>query len=202
MSRKCWRTAFSMDTSRKSAPSSWAIFWALDLVRPVVPKQGMDTAWTPFRSRPRLSKARTVTSSARVESKPPDRPITADLQPMWESLVARPWACMVKISWQRLSSPAWSWGTKGVLAKARRGWKRARVSSSYRKGTRTTAGSRCSCQVFIRRRSWASRSRSMSAVTRPWVKSWLSPSTVPFSAIRSWPAKTMSVVDSPGPASA
>ena len=44
MSKKCWRTAFSMDTSRKLTPSSWAMRWALDMVRLVVPKQGMDRA--------------------------------------------------------------------------------------------------------------------------------------------------------------
>ena len=45
-----------MDTSRKSTPSSSAMRWALDLVRLVVPKQGMDTAWIPLWSRPSRSK--------------------------------------------------------------------------------------------------------------------------------------------------
>ena len=65
----------------------------------------------------------------------------------------------------------------------------------------TTGGSWAGCQLFIRRRSWARRSKSTSAEMRPVVNSWLSASSEPFSAIRSWPANTISVVDSPKPLS-
>ena len=111
----------------------------IDLERLVQERRRMNT-WqdrrdsavvrVPFRSRRKLSKARTVTSKARVESKPPDRPITALLHPMWDSRVARPWACMVRISWQRSESPTASRGTKGAGENSRWGWKRSKVLSS------------------------------------------------------------------------
>ena len=99
-------------------------------MRLVVPKQGMDTAWIPLRSRPSRSKARAVTSRARVESSPPERPTTAVLQWICPSRVARPTLCMVKIRWHRSERPTASWGTKGVRAKSRWGTKAAKVPSS------------------------------------------------------------------------
>ena len=62
--------------------------------------------------------------------------------------------------------------------------------------------SKRSAQVFARRRSCTRRCKSTSAVTIPVVKGWLSASIAPFSAIKSCPAKTRSVEDSPSPASA
>ena len=53
-----------------------AVAGAFSLVRLVVPKQGIETAVIPLGSNCIASKARTVASNAKVESNPPDRPIT------------------------------------------------------------------------------------------------------------------------------
>ena len=57
-------------------PASIAKERAFSLVRLVVPKQGIETAVIPLGSNCIASKARTVASNAKVESNPPDRPIT------------------------------------------------------------------------------------------------------------------------------
>ena len=53
-----------------------------DLVRLVVPKQGMVTAVMSVRGRPSKSMALAVMSRAKVESSPPDSPTTALLAPV------------------------------------------------------------------------------------------------------------------------
>ena len=91
----------------------------LDFVRWVVPKQGMVTAKISDRGRPSSSMARAVMSSARVESKPPDRPTTAVLALVWASRFFRPSAARVRISRHRAARSPWSAGTKGLGAMGR-----------------------------------------------------------------------------------
>ena len=79
MSRKWTFTASPMSMVRKSVPMRSASSWALDLVRLVVPKQGMVMAVMSVMGRPSMAMARAVISRARVESRPPDRPTTAVL---------------------------------------------------------------------------------------------------------------------------
>ena len=76
MSAKCRRTAAVMSISRKVTPICSQSFSALERVRFVVPKQGMDTATMSFRLRPRRSIVRAATSSARQLSSPPETPTT------------------------------------------------------------------------------------------------------------------------------
>ena len=79
-----------MSTTLRVQPRRSTIFMALVLVLSVVPKQGMVTHMIPRRSRPSMSNVRAVTSSASVESSPPEIPITAVLHPMWRSLCLSP----------------------------------------------------------------------------------------------------------------
>ena len=77
MSRMCCSQAGRMSISRSSAPAGARRgARALSRVRAVVPKPGIVTARMPARGRPRRSNVRTQTSSASVESRPPDRPST------------------------------------------------------------------------------------------------------------------------------
>ena len=98
------------------------LFSAVFRVRSVVPKHGMVTVWMLLRGQPSRSKACTVTISARVESRPPDRPMTADLARVWRRRVASPTACKCRISSHRAARSLWSAGTKGVWAKTRVSW--------------------------------------------------------------------------------
>ena len=113
MSAKCWRTASTMLTSRSVAPSASAMTVALPCVRSVVPKPGMVTAMMPERSIPRMSKARAQTSSASVESSPPDTPMTAVCECVCASLFARPCAWIASTSSQRSLRLETLAGTKG-----------------------------------------------------------------------------------------
>ena len=79
----------------------------------LVPKAGIVTARMPARSRPRRSNVRTQTSSASVESSPPERPSSTRFAPTCSSRRARPAVWIEKTSWQRSSSVAGSEGTKG-----------------------------------------------------------------------------------------
>ena len=79
MSAKWLRTVAVMGTSWKVTPSSSHSVWALLRVRLVVPKQGIVTARMSVVARCSIRMARTVTSSARQLSRPPEMPITAVL---------------------------------------------------------------------------------------------------------------------------
>ena len=197
MSLKCCSTAAAMEISRKLTPRLSARPEALFFVRLVVPKPGIETAVIPVRGRCRESKARTVTSSAKVESSPPERPITADFPPVWRRRVFKPSACIVRISSQRSYRSEESDGTNGRQGKVRRSSSGAGVRSNG-----IVVQQQPLCQVVMRRRSWIRRCRSMSAQVRPVVNSGASAKRVPFSAIRLCPENTMSVEDSPSPASA
>ena len=103
-----------ISTSFKEAPSFFVSVQALVYVRSVVPKQGMVTAVISDGDRPSREKAREVTSSASVESRPPEIPMTALLQPVCSSRFFRPMAWMVKISSQRFRRSSCRDGTKGA----------------------------------------------------------------------------------------
>ena len=114
MSAKCWRTAAVMSTSRSVAPRASESRSALPFVRLVVPKPGMVMARMPSRGRPSRSKARWQTSSASVESSPPDTPMTARRARMWAMRWARACAWIEKTSSQRSARACLSAGTKGM----------------------------------------------------------------------------------------
>ena len=157
MSLKCCSTAFAIGISSKCTLSSSARHCALLFVRAVVPKHGIDTVRMPVRGRPSISNAFAVTSNANVESRPPESPMTAVLQPMCFSLVARPVACILRIVSQRAERSASSFGTNGY------GYAVRVVSNSGRSieaSMMSHTGS--SCHVFMRRRSCTRRSTSMS----------------------------------------
>ena len=82
ISRKWIVTASLILISSNVAPNFFVKFTALLYVRSVVPKQGIVTATIFFLSRPIISNARTVTSKARVESNPPEIPMTTLLHPV------------------------------------------------------------------------------------------------------------------------
>ena len=90
-------------------------FWAnVEGVRLVVPKQGMVTASTSAAGRCSCFMARTATSRARQLSKPPEIPMTAVLAWACSSRLARPSACIFKISSHRAARRCGSPGTKGA----------------------------------------------------------------------------------------
>ena len=68
-----------MSTRRKVVPSSSPNLVALSRVRSVVPKQGMVRVTISVLGRPSIFMALLVIISAKVESRPPDRPMTAHL---------------------------------------------------------------------------------------------------------------------------
>ena len=65
-----------MSITRTSAPSCSATTTALDLVRLEVPKQGIVQAITFVEGRPMRAAAIELTSTASVESTPPEMPTT------------------------------------------------------------------------------------------------------------------------------
>ena len=181
------------------APIRSASSSALDFVRAVVPKQGMVTATMSLAGRFSIPMARAVTSRARVESSPPERPTTAVLAPVCSSRFFRPREAIRRISSHRSARPAASSGTKGDGET----YRVSRVSStgSVKPHRQISGGSLPKVKVLVRRRSWISRSTSISLTVSP-VANRRSASRVPFSAIILWPVNTTSVVDSPSPASA
>ena len=74
---KCCLTLASIEISFKVIPRSPASLTALFFVLFVVPKPGIVTAIIPLVSRFIFLKALYITSSARVESSPPETPTTA-----------------------------------------------------------------------------------------------------------------------------
>ena len=188
MSLKCCSTAAWIETSRKLTPRSRASDSALDLVRCVVPKPGMDTAVIPVRGRPKASNARTVTSSASVESRPPERPMTAALVPVWARRVLRPAVCRSRMVSQRSARSPWSAGTKGARGKTRSMSSASRrtgssASTSSNENSTIVASGASSARVHVveRRRSATRRSRSTSAMAISQVSSLVAASLEPFS---------------------
>ena len=137
----------------------------------------METALIPLRSNPRRSNARTVTRSARVESRPPESPTTAVLAWICSSLVFSPFACIAKMASQRCERfPLFS-GTKGKAGNFL-----VRLSSLTGNSKNilqlqsSVSGWR---QVVVRLRSWASFCKSISAKIKPVENCWDSASREP-----------------------
>ena len=86
---------------------------ALFFVRLVVPKQGMVTATMSVMGRSSIFMARPVISTAKVESRPPERPTTAVFAPVCSSRCLRPRDAMSRISRHRASRSSLPSGTKG-----------------------------------------------------------------------------------------
>ena len=120
MSWKCCTMASRIGITRSSAPISSTSVSALVHVRRLVPMPGMVTARIPFRSRPSISKAWTATSSANVESRPPEMPMTIRLDSVCFSLLAKPVDCMAKISLHVEARARGSLGTNGMEGFGRR----------------------------------------------------------------------------------
>ena len=173
-------------------PRSSASFSALVRVRAVVPKPGMVMARMPLRSTASAgSNAVTVTSSARVESSPPETPIHHLGSPVWRSRFASPVAWMLNIFPAMLRALVGVGRDKGRAAQPGR----IKPSSSSRSGA---LGEECEAQppgsvpaaqpgkaaVLAAARSPAAARRYR---TPPcWVSNWkrsVSASIAPFSAI-------------------
>ena len=198
ISLKCTFTASPTSTTFRVAPMCSASSSALERVRWVVPKQGMVTAIMSEAGRSKSFMAMPVMRMARVESRPPDRPMTAVLAPVCSSRFFRPRAAIFRISSHRSARCASSWGTKGEgeTSLVREVSPGSREKDAWAPYSLSTVG-----KVFIRRRSKTSLSTSISLTVSP-VEKRRCASRAPFSAIMLWPVKTKSVVDSPSPASA
>ena len=184
--------------SVKLTPSASHRISALERVRLVVPKQGMVMAIMSLGSRPSTLQARTATSKARQESNPPEIPTTAHLAWVCSIRLARPSAWMRKISSQRSARAASFCGTNGVGETNRVSGASATSKSKLMVVYPAASGTK----VVLRIRSCTMRPRSSSVAAVPLAKGSASHSSVPFSAIRLWAAKVISVVLSPCPASA
>ena len=116
MSEK-WRfTASLMLISLQEIPRVRISSQELLYVRSEVPKQGMVTPQTSDAGRPSRRMASTDTSSARVESSPPEMPTTAFALPRMDSRCFSPATCMWKISMHRRTRFCFPVGTKGSFA--------------------------------------------------------------------------------------
>ena len=100
-----------MSICRASQPTAFIKRKAWSSVRVPVAKPGMVTPMMWLRGRPRASIARAHTSSACVESSPPEAPITSFLMPLAASRCVRPCTWMLYTSWQRSSRSARFAGT-------------------------------------------------------------------------------------------
>ena len=185
----------------------------------MVPKHGMVMQCILVRGNLSASKALTVTSRARVESRPPESPTTACWLPVCSRRFLSPMAWMERISSQRrlrcLSSP----GTKGAGSMKRRislpdsfwpaacgVWAFALLPPAGYSSKSTIIyppsflASSAAGNVVMRLRSLSRRSMSRSAQMLSLVKRLDSTRQVPFSAMIFWPPNTRSWVDSPSPA--
>ena len=156
----------------------------------------------PVRSSCSLSNVRTATSSASVESSPPEMPTTAFSQRVCTSRLASPCDCIWKISSQRWLRCASSCGTNGIGSISRSSAAaRSPSGISISITVFSAAPSFTRNEVFLRR-SNSSRSMSRSATTNcsSSTKRFASRRIFPFSAMMPFPANTRSVDDSPKPA--
>ncbi len=206
MSEKCCSTALLIGISIAETPSSRIISVALPCVRPVVPKPGIVMPVIPLRSSPRMSKAFTATSSASVESSPPDMPTVRCLHPVASRRCTSPAACMEDISSQRDARPSESEGTNGVgsMVRMRQSLTSGITVCAHRIVLYGCVPSSFSENVCIYLRSSISRSKSVSAMERSCLRENLfsEASMRPSSAIMALPENTRSVDDSPAPADA
>ena len=144
------------------------------------------------------SRGNTATSRARQLSSPPEIPSTPHLAWVCSIRLARPSAWMRKISSQRSARAASFCGTNGVGETNRVSGASATSKSKLMVVYPAASGTK----VVLRIRSCTMRPRSSSVAAVPLAKGSASHSSVPFSAIRLWAAKVISVVLSPCPASA
>ena len=177
MSLKWLRTEAEISTVLRVAPMRSARMTALFFVRSVVPKQGMVTAMISVMGRSSIFIARPVMSTARVESRPPERPTTAVLAPVCSSRCFRPREASSKISRQRSSRSSLSSGTKGMGAT----YRVSLVGETVREKV-APQGASASSITWVRRRSYASRWISISEINRP-PSNRRSARRLPFSAI-------------------
>lgn len=148
-----------------------------------------------------LSNVFTTTRSARVESRPPEMPITAVSACVWANRCANPVDWMAKISSQQESSlePDGTNG-RGLTALVR-----LSADGVCGKAFIVTACRECSprlsANVVLTRRSFRILSTSISPTVIRLSMAKRSPSAIiePLSQIIEVPAKTTSVVDSPNP---
>ena len=112
--------------------------------------------------------------------------------------LAKPSDCILKISSQRSVRAVSSAGTNGVGEKYRVSGTSFTGSEKGMISYPSVTGSK----LVLRQRSERSLPRSSSVQAQPSANGRDSESSAPFSAIRLCPEKTMSVVDSPWPASA
>ena len=201
MSLKCCLTAGTIEISRELTPSSDISAVELSWVRFVVPNPGIVIPSTLSLGMPRVSNASTVTSSARVESSPPETPMTALRQRMWSSLVASPATCEDIISRHlRSSSSGLSEGTNGRGSMRRSSTDPKSAAGGAGKVTVLKAGrgaSRRKACSLVRRASSFSTSMSAMIWPEPVLKRSLSARMLPYSQISEEPAHTRSCVDSP-----
>ena len=150
-----------------------------------------------LQSFPAMSNAFAVTSSASVESKPPEIPTTAVLEWVCTRRFFSPIAWIIRISSQRFSLSAIFCGTKGVCAKLL-----VSAVSSTLMWNSTLGRWRSSVvwKVVFFLRSLKRRKMSISLTIISLANRFASFRIVPFSAIILCPPNTTSVVDSPSPA--
>ena len=147
-------------TSLRAAPNALVSFTAFDLVRLVVPKQGMVTAST-FSLLPHtLSAALHATASAKALSKPPDMPTTSVFTCAFFMRVTSPSVCMVRICAHLSSRAPPSSGTKGMAGVCL--WVR-RVFSAFK--SKYTSCPRFATKVLRLRLSAATDCTSASVMT-------------------------------------
>ena len=170
---------------------------ALLYVRSVVPNAGIVMAWMPLLSIPRRSNAFAVTSSASVESRPPEMPMTAVFAPICSSLFLSPSACRRKISSQRAVLSSDADGTNGLGSNLRVS---AVSAASRSKIVDVNSPAKRLSYVVMRLLSARSLSTSISPYVTPVVNRPESARSAPFSAIIRCPQKTRSWEDSPSPA--
>ena len=91
----------------------FAILQAFLYVLSVVPKQGIVIAIISSKSSSQSLKASYVSKSAKVESKPPDKPKTALVVRVCFNRFAKAWASIETISLQRISKFALQEGING-----------------------------------------------------------------------------------------
>ena len=158
----------------------------------------------------RRSIARAQTSSAWVESRPPETPITTLSMPLAAGAAPAPTpgCCRPRRSARRAAPGRPARRESAPLRAAAPAASRSAAAARRRRGESLRARSCAAAtdwpKVFCRMRSRETRSRSTSAVIRcePSTKRSDCASSSPFSQISAWPSQARSVVDSPAPAEA
>ena len=190
MSAKCASTAGPMGILRSFAPTASQSFSAFDLVRCEVPKPGMVTAVTAERGSPNRSQAPAATSSARVESSPPERATTSPLMPVFSIRTARLLTCR-----ENSSSSCSGRVMKGFCPRGR-----SSFLPPVRTGTeKAGSGRRKAGRVCPRRYpAMMSRSTSQTAAGGP-LTAWAKASSRSHSKTAVWAVKSRGADESPSP---